>query len=79
MSFEEPGDDKRCDHCNHPGKPYEYRGEQFSGLFPNRGERLCSPCLDIAVQAELDAPVGPMQVPAREYITPLAARYKGLL
>jgi hypothetical protein len=66
MSFEEPGDGIRCDHCYKP-----------TTLYANRGERLCFACLDIAVQAELNSPVGPMQVPAREYITPIAAKYRG--
>jgi hypothetical protein len=71
MSFENPGDGLLCDHCNRPGTPYEYRGIMFSGLHANRGERLCSSCLDRAVQADYDRPVGPMQVPARDYIAPI--------
>lgn len=44
MSFEFPGDNKRCDHCDQPGVPYEYMGRTFSGLVPNEGERLCPRC-----------------------------------
>jgi len=73
MSQENPGKDNRCDHCNRAGEPYTYRGRWFDGLHANRGERLCSPCLDISVQADYDTPVGPMQVPARDYVT--AHRY----
>jgi hypothetical protein len=46
MSIETPGDNKRCDHCNAPGQPYEYRGQKFSGLIARKGERLCRPCCD---------------------------------
>lgn len=74
MSFEEPGDGKRCDHCDQPGEPYEYKGKQFSGLHANRGEKLCSRCLWRAVQADMDEPVGWAQVPAREYVQPRAPR-----
>jgi hypothetical protein len=52
MSFESPGDDKRCDHCDVLGVPYEYQGRTFSGLSPNLGDRLCSRCLFAAVDAE---------------------------
>lgn len=52
MSFETPGDGIRCDHCNAKGHPYEYRGITFSGLTPNRGEQLCSQCLDRAVDTD---------------------------
>lgn len=44
MSFENPGDNIRCDHCNRPGVPYEYRGITFSGLHANQGDRLCPDC-----------------------------------
>ncbi len=52
MSFEYPGDGKRCDHCNAFGEPYEYKGQQCSGLFANRGERLCSRCNEWACQRD---------------------------
>jgi len=71
MSHEHPGDDVRCDHCNRTGEPYTYQGKEFSGLHPNRGEQLCSDCLWAAVQADQDRPVGPMLVPARDYVTPI--------
>jgi hypothetical protein len=83
VSHENPGKDNRCDHCDQPGVPYTYRGIEFDGLHSNRGERLCSRCLDVAVQVDFDAPTGPMQVPARDYITPsgngrgLPSRAKG--
>jgi len=51
MSFENPGDGKRCDHCNRAGKPYEYKGEMYSGLHKNRGEWLCPSCLTADVAA----------------------------
>jgi hypothetical protein len=70
MSFEHPGDDKRCDHCDRPGKSYEYSGQTFSGLFANEGEKLCPACLDRAVDQQINAPVGWAQVPASQYITP---------
>ena len=41
MSIGHPGDGKGCDHCDRPGVPYAYRGQEFSGLIANRGERLC--------------------------------------
>jgi hypothetical protein len=41
-----------CDHCGRPGQPYTYRGLEFDGLHANRGERLCSPCLNAAVDAD---------------------------
>lgn len=46
MSIEVPGDNILCDWCNRRGVPYEYKGQQFSGLIPNRGSRLCRPCCD---------------------------------
>jgi len=46
MSIETPGDGKSCDRCPRRGVPYEYRGQQFSGLIANRGELLCRPCMD---------------------------------
>jgi uncharacterized protein CbrC (UPF0167 family) len=69
MSYQRPADDKRCDHCDRPGIPYTYRGQTFSGLTPNLGERLCPSCLDRAVTAEVNAPVGWANVPASQYIT----------
>lgn len=36
----------RCTSCHRPGTPYEYRGQTFSGLCANRGERLCPACRD---------------------------------
>lgn len=62
MSFETPGDNVRCDHCDQPGTPYTYEGRAFSGLFPNRGERLCKTCLWRAVENELPHPA---DVPVR--------------
>lgn len=79
MSYENPGDGVRCDHCNQPGVPYTYKGRTFSGLVANRGERLCrgeGGCLERAVQAEQDAPVGPLQIPARDYVTVIAPEYR---
>ena len=76
MSHEFPGDGVRCDHCDTLGIPYTYRGRTFSGLTPNRGERLCSRCLDAEMTREANEPTGPMQVPARDYITPCAYRYR---
>jgi hypothetical protein len=74
MSLENPGDNRCCDHCDQPGVPYEYKGKTFSGLVANRGERLCRRCLGFALEAEADEPVGPLQVPARDYITVRAER-----
>ena|ERR1700728_2681836 len=42
----------RCMHCHRPGVPYEYKGITFDGLHACKGERLCSPCLDVASAAE---------------------------
>jgi hypothetical protein len=72
VSFEDPGDGRLCDHCNRPGVPYEYRGETFSGLTANRGEWLCRRCLDIAVNVEIDQPVGWAQAPEHTYAVPTA-------
>lgn len=44
MSHEHPGDGLRCDHCDQPGIPYEYKGRTFSGLISNQGEKLCPRC-----------------------------------
>ncbi|MBF6333659.1 hypothetical protein [Nocardia transvalensis] len=54
MSIETPGDDKRCDHCDAPGIPYEYKGRQFSGLTANRGERLCPRCSEWVCQRDTE-------------------------
>lgn len=40
MSFTNPGDGVRCDHCDRPGT-----------LYANQGERLCLPCLTRSVDA----------------------------
>jgi hypothetical protein len=56
VSFKNPGDGKRCDHCDQPGKPYTYRGKRFSGLHAYRSERLCQGCLDLAATADLADP-----------------------
>lgn len=53
MSFANPGDGKRCDHCDQPGKPYTYKSQRFSGLHAHQREKLCSGCLDIAATADL--------------------------
>ncbi|MFD8564852.1 hypothetical protein ACFV1N_46945 [Streptosporangium canum] len=74
MSFEHPGDGKRCDHCNRPGTPYKYKGRKYSGLFANRGEKLCSDCLEYSRLAEINEPVGWAQVPAHQYVTPWLGR-----
>lgn len=47
---------RRCDHCGRPGKPYTCRGRRFTGLSAYQGERLCPPCLDIAVDADTPDP-----------------------
>ncbi len=41
-----------CDHCGRPGQPYTYRGIEFDGLHANRGDRLCSRCLQAAVDRD---------------------------
>lgn len=46
MSIEFPGDDKRCDWCDTPARPYEYRGRKFSGLTAFKGDKLCPACRD---------------------------------
>lgn len=46
MSFENPGDDKRCDWCNKPGVPYTYKGLEFSGLCSTDEGKLCPLCRD---------------------------------
>lgn len=48
MSFENPGDGKRCDHCDIPGIKYET-------LSPNRGGCLCLPCLERDVAKDVHA------------------------
>ena len=70
MSFAQPGDDKRCDHCDRPGEPYEYRGQRFSGLCSYEGEKLCPGCRDRQVEGQAQAPVGWANVPASHYLTP---------
>lgn len=35
-----------CTACGRAGVPYEYMGRQFDGLTADRGERLCSSCVD---------------------------------
>ena len=73
MSHESPGDGIRCDHCNR-------RGTLDAPLLPNRGERLCAPCLDASVDADLNAnglrvvEDGRKTVYRPGYITPRAAR-----
>lgn len=52
MSFDHPGDGKRCDHCDQPGAPYTYHGQRFSGLTSREGERLCPRCLGFAGEAD---------------------------
>ncbi len=42
-----------CTSCGRRGTPYVYKGRIFDGLHPNRGERLCSPCLDRVYDAVL--------------------------
>ena len=53
MSFENPGDGQLCDHCDRPGTPYEYRGEQYSGLHAYHHDRICDRCLDAAYQQDV--------------------------
>lgn len=53
MSHECPGDDKRCDHCDLPGTPYEYQGRSFNGLHSYHGERICSLCLRFAYEKDI--------------------------
>jgi hypothetical protein len=65
VSFEEPGDGVRCDHCN-----------RYGDMYANRGERLCLACLNRAVDAEINEPVGWAQVPARDYVVPREYRYR---
>ena len=73
MSHEHPSDNKLCDHCNKAGVPYEFNGLKASGLIASRGERLCPSCMDADMARDANEPVGPAQVPARDYITPIAA------
>jgi hypothetical protein len=42
----------RCDHCGRPGEPYVYREIRFDGLHADRGERLCTMCLGVAVDRD---------------------------
>lgn len=48
VSFENPGDGTRCDHCNVVGIKYDT-------LTPNRGECLCRTCLDRDVAKDVHA------------------------
>lgn len=41
-----------CTSCHRAGVPYEYKGITFSGLCARKGERLCHPCRDAAMDAE---------------------------
>jgi len=52
MSIEHPGDNVACDYCNTPGKPYTYRGHDYSGLTAYKHSRLCPPCRDRRMDAE---------------------------
>lgn len=61
---------ENCDRCGRSGQPYTYQGRRFSGLCPNRGQKLCPSCLEGEVRDELNEPVGWAQVPAHEYVTP---------
>lgn len=69
MSFENPGDGKRCDHCNRSGE-----------LYANLGERLCLGCLTASVDADLRENGLRVIQDGREttyrlgYITPRSAR-----
>lgn len=45
MSLAYPGDDIRCDWCDRPGEPFEYKGHTFSGLCPCEGDKLCLVCV----------------------------------
>lgn len=70
MSFENPGDNIRCDHCDTPGIPYEYNGLTFSGLTAWHGERLCPRCRDHKWEVEVaqparEAPVSAISGPYR--------------
>ena len=76
VSHECPGDGVRCDWCDRPGQPYEYRGLTFSGLTACEGDQLCRPCRDSYLDQKANRPVGWAQVPARDYVTPIAARYR---
>lgn len=53
MSFEQPGDGLRCDHCN--CRADETREDRIGELARNRGEHLCSICIWRVVEAEHDA------------------------
>lgn len=75
VSHECPGDNLRCDWCNRPGEPYEYRGQAFSGLTACEGDRLCPACRDQYLEQKANEPVGWAQVPASQYVTPIAASY----
>lgn len=65
-----------CDWCGTPGVPYEYNGAEFSGLCSYEGEQLCPKCRDRKLNDHLNQPVGWAQVPASQYILPVAYRYR---
>ena len=61
-----------CTWCHRPGVPYDYKGQHFSGLCARKGERLCHPCRDAAMDAEgVDILVvdGRPQIPPHVYNT----------
>lgn len=70
MSHENPGDNLRCDWCDRPGQPYEYKGVTFSGLTACEGDRLCPRCRDRYLDREVTEAV------ARTPVTVIAARYR---
>jgi hypothetical protein len=53
VSLERPGDGVRCDHCNCAAT--NIRDGRLGFLAANRGERLCSLCIEVARQAEVKA------------------------
>jgi hypothetical protein len=68
VSFETPGDDIRCDHCNQPGKPYTYKDIQFSGLCPTEDGKLCRGCRDAYLDRKTPRPEDvPVAVIAAQY------------
>jgi hypothetical protein len=66
----------RCDRCGKRGQPYRYHGQEFSGLCAYEGENLCPSCRDHKLDEQVNRPVGWAQVPASQYITPVAWRYR---
>jgi hypothetical protein len=54
MSFTNPGDGKRCDWCDTPGIPYEYKGVTLSGLCACEGDHLCPRCRDIYLDQKVE-------------------------